>query len=261
MHIKFKKRLGQNFLFDKNVQRNIIAACDFSQNDLVLEIGAGKGELTRLIADTKAKILALEIDSQLCKILKENLQNYSNVKIINQDILKFNLKKCFGKCKTKLKVIGNIPYYITTPILQYLIRFRDKIESIFITVQKEFAKRILAPCGGKEYGSFSCFIQCYTSPQIKFFVKRTCFRPQPKVDSCFLKLEIKRKLPFKKSKERLLFKLIRKAFNKRRKTLRNSLEGVVSERKFKKFFSKYNIDPNCRPETLSLKDFINLISA
>ncbi len=229
MHIKSKKRLGQNFLFDKNVQRNIIAACDFSQNDLVLEIGAGKGELTCLIADTKAKVLALEIDSQLCKILKENLQNYSNVKIINQDILKFNLKKCFGKSRTKLKVIGNIPYYITTPILQYLIRFRDKIESIFITVQKEFAKRILAPCGGKEYGSFSCFIQYYTRPQIKFVVKKTCFQPSPKIDSCFLRLEIKRKTPLKKSKESQLFNLIRTAFNKRRKTLRNSLKGIIPQ--------------------------------
>lgn len=258
MHIKPKKNLGQNFLIDKNIQRKIIAACEFKSSDIVLEIGAGRGELTALIATKVKKIYALEIDPYLCEILKDNLKVYSGIEIISQDVLRFNLKRLFAKPKDRIKVIGNIPYYISSPIIEHLFKFKDLIDAIFITVQKEFAKRITAKEGSKDYGSFSCFVQYYTKPKVIFNIKKTCFFPQPKVDSCFLRLDLKRRLALGKEREKLFFKITRSAFNKRRKTLRNSLGSIVSPQKLENFFTKYSIDRNTRPEDLSLEDFANL---
>lgn len=258
MYTKPKKRLGQNFLVDKNIQRKIISACEFKPSDIVLEIGAGRGELTGLIAERVAKIYALEIDTRLCGILKENLEGKSNVEMINRDVLRFDLKKYFSKLEAKIKVIGNIPYYITTPIIEHLFKFRDKVDTIFITVQQEFARRMAAQPGSKDYGSFSCFSQYYAEPKIIFPIKRTSFSPSPKVGSCFLRMNIKRKLPLGEEEEDLLFKVIRAAFNKRRKTLRNSLKGVISSQKLEQFFSRHSLDKNIRPEDLSLQHFASL---
>lgn len=258
MHIKPKKRLGQNFLIDKNIQRKLVAFYNLKASDRLLEIGAGYGELTKRVAPHAAFVYALEIDPELCKILKENTIGYANIEIINQDVLKFNLKQHFRKVKNKIKVIGNIPYYITTPIIELLLKYQDKIETIFITVQKEFAKRITAHPGSKDYGSFSCFVQYYAIPQALFFIKRTSFSPQPKVDSCLLELKIRQEPAVKPKSEKLFFKIIRAAFNQRRKTLRNSLDGTVSLEKLQVFFKKDHIDPNIRPEDLALKDFASL---
>lgn len=258
MHLKPKKSLGQNFLIDKNIQRKIIDACELRPCDIVLEIGGGRGELTRLIADNADKVYCLEIDRYLCKTLKDGLKGYTNIKIINQDILKFNLKKNFKNSKNKIKVIGNLPYYITTPIIEHLLKYREKIITVFITVQKEFARRLTALAGSKDYGSFSCFAQYYTKAKILFLIKKGCFRPQPNVDSTFLRLEIRKVPPVKINDERLFFKIIRGAFNKRRKTLRNSLKGIVSTERLEVFFNKYNIDTNTRPECLALEDFAKL---
>lgn len=258
MHIKPKKGLGQNFLVDKNIQRKIIDACKFNSSDMVLEIGAGRGELTSILADKVARVYALEIDLALCNILKSNLTGYKNVKIINQDILRFNLIKYFSKFKSKIKILGNIPYYITTSVIEYLLRYQNLIDTIFITVQKEFAKRITATCGSKEYGSFSCFLQYYTNPKILFFIKKTSFFPPPKVDSCFMQLEIRQQPPVEIKNKKLFFQIIRTAFNQRRKTLRNSLKTVISPQNLEIFFNKYGINRNIRPEDLSLRDFANL---
>lgn len=260
MRCKPKKRLGQNFLLDKNIQRKIITACGFTRQDTVLEIGAGQGDLTRLISPAAADVFALELDAGLCGILEEGLKGLTNVKIIHTDILKFDLKKYFGKREKAIKVIGNIPYYISSPIIKHLFKFRGVIETVFLTVQKEFAKRMVSSPGSKEYGSLSCFVQYYTRPKILFPIKNNSFFPVPKVDSCFIRLDIKKDLVFAGSSERLLFKIIRSAFNKRRKTLRNSLEGVVREARLNRFFERYNILPNTRPERLSLNDFIALAS-
>lgn len=257
MYIKPKKKLGQNFLLDKNIQHKIIAACDFKSVDCVLEIGAGRGELTKLIAEKVAKVYALEIDPDLCGFLKEHLKEYKNVIIVNQDILKFNFKTYF---KNRVKVLGNIPYYISTAIIEHLFKFRQKIETAFITVQKEFAARITAVPGSKDYGSLSCFVQYYANPKRLFIIKKNSFFPAPKVDSAFLKIEMKREASFKPKEEELLFKIIRQAFAQRRKTLRNSLRETVSKPKLGKFFAKYNINPNIRPEDLTLSDFKNLAS-
>lgn len=262
MLCKPKKRLGQNFLVDKNVQRKIITACEFAPRDTVLEIGAGQGELTRLISPLVREIYALEIDACLCRILREDLRTLPNVKIINADILKFDLKKYFtakeGISEKGIKVAGNIPYYISSPIIGRLFKFRSLIDTVFLTVQKEFAGRMASGPGSKEYGSLSCFTQYYSNPKILFSIKNNSFFPVPKVDSCLVRLDIKKGLILEAGRERLLFKIIRCAFNQRRKTLRNSLEGVVSRRKLGSFFERYGIPRDTRPEKLSLSDFIAL---
>jgi len=261
LYTKPKKRFGQNFLIDKNIQEKIIEACELSRDDFVLEIGAGNGELTRLIAPRARSVSAIEIDWNLCKILKGCLESYKNVEIVNQDVLEFDFKKYFQKImnlRQKIKVIGNIPYYITTPIIERLIEFKSGIDAVFITVQKEFALRLAACPGSKDYGSLSCFAQYYTLPEIVLTIKKTCFRPVPKVDSCLLKLKIREMPAVDVGDENLFFSIIRSAFNKRRKTLRNSLKDIVPEEKLKTFFEKYNINPKIRPEELALSDFADL---
>lgn len=259
MYSKPKKKLGQNFLFDKNLQRKIISACQLEPGDTVLEIGSGNGELTRLIAPLVKAVYAVEIDTTLCKVLGKNLAEYPDVKIVNRDILKLNLKRFFNKSANTVKVIGNIPYYITTPIIQHLLKYPDKIDVIFITVQKEFANRMVAVSGSKSYGSLSCFIQYFAEPKILFFIKKSCFFPMPKIDSCFLRMDIKRKSSLNKQQEKIFFQIIRAAFGKRRKMLRNGLAGTVAQEKLKAFLTAYNIDSNIRPERLTIIDFMNLV--
>jgi len=260
MRIKPKKNLGQNFLVDKNIQKKLIEAYNPKKTDRVLEIGAGYGELTKLIAENVDLVYALEIDRELFKILQDNTARQPNIKTINQDILKFNLNSYFKKTKGRIKVIGNIPYYITTPIIEHLFKYRNKIETIFLTVQKEFGRRIAAGPGSKEYGSFSCFVQFYAIPKIIFSIKSGCFFPPPKVDSCVLELKIRQEAAVKVNNKKLFFKVIRSSFNKRRKTLKNSLKGIIATDGLIKFFTRYNIDKNIRPEELSLDDFARLVN-
>jgi len=258
MLFKPKKSLGQNFLVDRNIQKKIIEHLALKTTDIILEIGSGRGELTRWLAGVVKKIYACEIDPVLCKDLLELKKTYPNIEIISQDILKFNLNRYFLGAKTKLKIVGNIPYYISTPIIEHLIKFRDKIDVIFITVQKEFAERIIGVPGTKVYGSLSCFVQYYTEPRIVLSIKKGCFRPQPKIDSCLVRLKI-RTQPFLKAKhEKIFFKIVRAAFNQRRKILKNSLEGIVSADSLGRFFSLYAVNIYSRPENLSLEDFVNL---
>jgi len=259
MHLKPKKSLGQNFLVDKNIQGKIIAACELKPDDTVLEIGAGRGELTRLLVSRAALVYALEIDRGLCAILRDNLKGCGNLKIINRDILKFSLSRYFSRCEKKIKVIGNIPYYITTPILARLFAFRDKIDAAFLTVQKEFAVRAAASPGSKDCGALSCFVRYYSEPKIIFSIKKGSFSPAPKVDSSLLCLKMRARVEKEGREEKNLFRIIRAAFGKRRKTLRNSLKGVVGQERLDAFFKKFYIDCDIRPERLRLKDFINLL--
>lgn len=261
MQIKPKKRLGQNFLIDQNIRRKIIDNCLLTSQDTVLEIGAGTGEMTGLICKESGAVYSLEIDRSLIKFLEANLENYGNVKIINQDVLKFNFDGFFKTIKGRLKVIGNIPYYITTPIVERLLEHRVKIDSIFITVQKEFAKRIVALPGSKEYGSLSCFLQYYTEPKIVFSINKKCFKPAPKVDSCLLRLLIREKPPVFVKDEKEFFLIIRTAFNQRRKILRNSLKNIISAESLNRFFYENNINSNIRPECLSLQNFACLANS
>ena len=258
MHFKPKKSLGQNFLVDKNIQRKIISSVGLKPSDIVLEIGAGRGELTGLMVPHVKKLYAIEIDSQLCEVLKENLGEYPNINIINKDILKFNLRSSFYRLAHKIKVIGNIPYYISSPTIEHLINFRDIIGTIFITVQKEFAQRLSATAGTKAYGALSCFVQYYTEIKGLFHIKKNCFSPVPKVDSTFIELKIRPHPPVRLKREDLYFKIIRASFSKRRKTLRNSLQGIIPQKMLNEFFSQYSIDSNIRPEDLTLTDFAHL---
>lgn len=259
MNFRPKKYLGQNFLIDNNIQKKIVSFCRITPKDTVLEIGAGRGELTRLIAKESNNLFALEVDRHLYPILIDNLVDFPWVKIINQDILKFDILRYF-KYNSKIKVIGNLPYNITTPIIVHLLRFRDKISNIFITVQKEFAQRMVAHPGESNWGALSCLIQYYTLPEKLLLIKRTCFRPQPKVDSALVRLTIKQKLPLDKKRERQLFKVIRFNFQQRRKMLRNALSGVISTSRLNRYFKHYKIDKSIRGEELSLQDFINLVN-
>ncbi|MFH0935936.1 MAG: 16S rRNA (adenine(1518)-N(6)/adenine(1519)-N(6))-dimethyltransferase RsmA [Candidatus Omnitrophota bacterium] len=256
MQIKPKKRLGQNFLLDGNIRRKIIAACGFKNTDIAVELGAGRGELTGLIAERAKKVFALEIDPHLCEIAREALKKFRNVEIINADILRVDFRKFFKGSKGK--VIGNIPYYISSPIIQRLLEFRDNITQAFVTVQKEFARRMTALCGCKDYGSFSCFVQYYAEAKSMFNIKKSCFFPAPKVDSSLVRLTMRKEPAVCVKDEKLFFQIIRGAFNKRRKTLKNSLEGILPRSKLEEYFGRYSIDPRIRPEELTLQDFANI---
>ncbi|MFA5275518.1 MAG: 16S rRNA (adenine(1518)-N(6)/adenine(1519)-N(6))-dimethyltransferase RsmA [Candidatus Omnitrophota bacterium] len=259
MHIKPKKSLGQNFLIDRNIGDKIVNSCGLHPDDIVFEIGAGRGELTRLIAQKVKLVYALEIDKRLYENLVQEFEGRANVKFINADILKFNLKKIKAG-SIKIKVVGNIPYYISSPIIEHLFQYSEMISDIFLTVQKEFAERASSLPGTKKYGSFSCFVRYYSQPEILFNISRSCFRPEPEVASAFLHLSLRETAPVQVDDENALFKIIRAAFNKRRKTLRNSLEGVVGEGVLNEFFVSKNLDKNTRPERLSLEDFADILN-
>jgi len=260
MRLKPKKRLGQNFLKDKNIQGKIIRSCSLSGEDIVLEIGAGLGDLTSRLALAAKEVYALEIDRHLIPVLEKNTAGLTNCHVIKADILKFDINKFLleFKIRQKIKVIANIPYYISSPIIERLIQYRAGISKIFLTVQKEFGRRVAASPGGKDYGSFSCFVQYYLKPKILFGIKKNSFFPAPKVDSCFLSLEVRGKPAVQVEDEAVFFKLLRAAFNQRRKTLRNSLEEMVEQESLNDFFDSRSLDRNTRPEVLSLEQFADL---
>lgn len=258
MNIRPKKYWGQNFLIDQNIQKKIISACGLKKTDIVLEIGSGTGQMTKPLCESAGFVYALEIDPDLCEALKLNLKNFDNIKILNHDILKLNIGAYFKNLKKTLKIFGNIPYYISSPIIEHLIKYKDRIDLIFITAQKEFAKRIASLPGSKNYGSLSCFAQFHTEPSIIFSISRNCFRPTPKVDSCLLRMAPRKGSPVEIADEKILFKIIRAGFNKRRKTLRNSLKDIISQGALENFFRQSGINKNIRPEDLSLKDFAKL---
>lgn len=258
MRIKPKKSLGQNFLTDGNIRRKIIASCNFDQDDIVLEIGSGRGEMTRLLAAEAKKVFAVEVDKRLFEVLDDNLKDLENVEIIKKDFLKLGLENLLKSEEKKMKVFGNIPYYITTPIISRLFEFHDKIDTVYLTVQKEFARRITAEAGSKDYGSFSCFVRYHTRPSIIFDIKKNSFTPAPKVDSSFLKLEFRKKHFSDKKSEEILFSIIRAAFGKRRKVMRNSLKELIPVHVLDKFFLDNRLNPDTRPEKLALGHFISL---
>lgn len=278
MFPKPKKSLGQNFLVDKNIREKIIQSAHLKKSDIVLEVGPGRGELTSLLLDKVKKAVAVEIDSGLCAILKDSFSAYRNFELINQDILKFNIADIFlhpqgaavcrgathcslgvnGVGNKKLKVIANLPYYISTPIITHLFKQRGVIKEIFLTLQKELAWRLISCPGSKAYGAISCFVQFYSDIHILFPIKNTSFWPPPKVDSCFLKLKILSQPKVKVSDEQLFFKFIRAAFNQRRKSLKNSLGLLLPQPLLKDCLKSARLKPSLRAEDLSLADFANL---
>lgn len=254
---KFKKSLGQNFLIDKNFVDKIVDAAEI-ENQNVLEIGPGIGTITYEMAKLAKKVVAIEIDQTLIPILEENLGEFENTKVINEDILKVDLKKLVEEefNGESFKVVSNLPYYITTPIIEMLITTGIPCDDMTIMVQKEVAERMVASESDKEYSSLSVFIKFYTDAKVVINLPKSVFMPQPKIDSTILNLKLR--LYDDKVNQDMLFKLVRSGFNKRRKTILNSLSDVVAKDDLKLAFEKLNLAENLRAENLSLDDYINL---
>ncbi len=227
----FQKKFGQNFLIDANILENIIMAAGVNKDDCVLEIGPGIGTMTQYLCENAREVVAVEIDKKLIPILQEDtLSSYDNITIINEDILKVDVnaivqKKNGGK---PIKVVANLPYYITTPIIMGLFESHVPLESITIMVQKEVAERMQVGPGTKDYGALSLAVQYYAKPEVMMTVPASCFMPRPNVDSAVIKLTRHEHPPVQIQDEKLMFNIIRAAFNQRRKTLVNSLNNAAN---------------------------------
>lgn len=262
-NFQLSKSLGQNFITDKSIIERIVEGADIGADDLVIEIGPGIGVLTAEAAKACARVVAIEIDKKLIPILSETLQEYDNIKVINQDILKTDLNEIIdaerdaGSFTGKVKIIGNLPYYITTPIIMGILEKGVAADSITIMMQKEVADRIKAKPGGKIYGAISVAVQYYCTVEQVASVPKEVFIPRPKVDSAVLKLCIREKRPVELIDERIFFACIKAGFGQRRKTLLNSLTGVsgLSRDDIKSVLGQADIDPVRRAETLSIEEF------
>lgn len=267
---KLSKSLGQNFLTDKNIIDKIIERSFIEKDDLVIEIGPGIGVLTAEAAQSAGKVIAVEIDKNLMPILQDTLAEYDNVEVINADILKTDLngileqKGYMGSLrKGKVRIIGNLPYYITTPIIMKILEDGVKADSITVMMQKEVADRIKAEPGTKAYGALSLAVQYYCTVELVAKVPKEVFVPQPKVDSAVLRLDVRSEKPVKLIDEKIFFACIKAGFGQRRKTLLNSLTGVcgISKEKLAEVLGSVGIDPVRRAETLSLEEFAALANA
>lgn len=255
---KFSKNLGQNFLTDKNIIDKIIESTDITEEDTVLEIGPGIGVITAEAAQKAKKVIAVEVDSSLMPILKETLREYENVRVINEDVLKLDINKIIEEEKAeKVKIIGNLPYYITTPIIMKLLDEEVKAESITVMMQKEVADRIKAGPGSKAYGAISAAVQYSCTAEKVTDVPKTVFVPQPKVDSVVLKLKIRGEKAVEVQDKELFFECIRAGFGQRRKTLLNSLQTVkgTDRETIASSLEAAGIDMRRRAETLTLEEF------
>jgi len=260
----FQKKFGQNFLIDSHVLDKIIASANITKDDYVLEIGPGIGTMTQYLSEAANKVAAVEIDGALIPILQETLKDYENVDIIHSDILKLDINRLVqeendGK---PIKVVANLPYYITTPIIMGLFESYVPIESITVMVQKEVAQRMQAGPGTKDYGALSLAVQYYAKPYIVANVPPNCFMPRPKVGSAVIRLTKYKEPPVKVADESLLFKIIRASFNQRRKTLQNGLnnspEIPFSKEVITASIATLDVSPSIRGEALVLEQFAAL---
>ena len=264
---RLSKSLGQNFLIDKNILDKIIEGSFIGPEDLVIEIGPGIGALTAVAAEAAGKVVAVEIDKKLIPILKETLVGYDNVEIVNKDVLKTDLAELIreneildaesGRKCSGVKIIGNLPYYITTPIIMKVLEDRVPVDSVTIMLQKEVADRIKASPGGRIYGALSVAVQYYCTVEHIANAPKEVFIPRPKVDSAVIRLNIRKEKPVKLLEESAFFEVVKGGFGQRRKTLANSLTGVrgLSKEDTGKVLEAASIDPQRRAETLSLEDF------
>jgi 16S rRNA (adenine1518-N6/adenine1519-N6)-dimethyltransferase len=260
----FKKSLGQNFLIDPNILRIIAAHAELDPRTGVIEVGAGIGALTEELAKQAGRVLAFEIDRRLIPILEETLQPYANVKVIHQDVLKADLKSMVNSYLVgmeKIKVVANLPYYVTTPILVHLIESGLLLDGLVLMVQKEVAQRLLAKSGTKAYGSLTVFIQYYLKPQLIKVVPRHVFVPRPNVDSALIKLSPRTSPPVQVVNEAFFFKTVRASFAKRRKTLLNNLiqfAGEQNKERILDVLAQLGINPQIRGENLTIDQFAAL---
>lgn len=260
----FQKRFGQNFLIDGNVVEKIVREAGVTKDDFVLEIGPGIGTMTQLLCENAREVAAVEIDTNLIPILKETLAPYDNVTVINEDILKVDIpalaqEKNGGR---PIKVVANLPYYITTPIIMGLFESHVPIDSITIMVQREVADRMQVGPGTKDYGALSLAVQYYTKPEIVLNVPPTCFMPRPNVGSAVIRLKKHETCPVQVDDAEFMFRLIRASFNQRRKTLANGLsnssELTLSKEKIAEAIESLGVSPSIRGEALTLEQFAQL---
>lgn len=260
----FQKKFGQNFLIDSNVVEKIVREAGVTKEDFVLEIGPGIGTMTQVLCENAREVAAVEIDKNLIPILEDTLSDYENVTVINEDILKLDInalaeEKNGGK---PIKVVANLPYYITTPIIMGLFESHVPLESITIMVQKEVADRMQVGPGTKDYGALSLAVQYYAKPQIVLEVPASCFMPRPNVDSAVIRLQRHEASPVQVEDEKLMFRIIRAAFNQRRKTLVNALNNSgdinVSKEEITGAIEELFHNPTIRGEALTLEQFAQL---
>lgn len=255
---RFTKSLGQNFLIDDDIIDKIIDGANIGEDDIILEIGPGIGTLTKEMAKVAKNVSIVEIDKKLIPILEETLLEFDNISIYNEDVMKINLKDITENLEEKpVKVVANLPYYITTPIIMRFLEEDINVSDIVVMVQKEVAERMNAKPGKKDFGALSVAVQYYCDTEIISKVPRHLFVPQPKVDSIVIALRIR---PFKKYEvddEKLFFKIVKAAFGQRRKTLLNSLSsmGILNKPEISKVLNQSDIDEKRRGETLSLEEF------
>ena len=261
---EFQKRFGQNFLIDAHVLEKIVSAAGITKDDCVLEIGPGIGTMTQYLAESAGQVIAVEIDTNLLPILADTLKDYSNVKVINQDILKVDINELVKEYNNgrPIKVVANLPYYITTPIIMGLFESNVPIDNITVMVQKEVADRMQVGPGSKDYGALSLAVQYYASPYIVANVPPNCFIPRPNVGSAVIRLTRYQEPPVQVKDPKLMFKLIRASFNQRRKTLQNGLnnspEISFSKEEITKAIESLGVSPSVRGEALSLEQFAQL---
>ena len=260
----FQKKFGQNFLIDTHVLDKIIGSAEITKDDVVLEIGPGIGTMTQYLACAAKKVIAVEIDKALIPILEDTLSEYENVRVINHDVLKVDIAKLAeeengGK---PIKVVANLPYYITTPIIMGLFESHVPIDSITIMVQKEVADRMQVGPGTKEYGALSLAVQYYAKPEIVAIVPPNCFMPRPNVGSAVIRLTRHKEVPVQVNDEKLMFKIIRASFNQRRKTLANGLNNApdihLSKEVIQESIEELGVPVTIRGEALTLQQFAQL---
>ena len=263
----FQKRFGQNFLIDSHVLDKIVNAAGITQEDCVLEIGPGIGTMTQYLAEHAGRVVAVEIDANLLPILADTLKDYSNVTVINEDILKVDMNRLVKEYNQgrPIKVVANLPYYITTPIIMGLFESNVPIENITVMVQKEVADRMQVGPGSKDYGALSLAVQYYASPYIVANVPPNCFIPRPNVGSAVIRLTRYQEPPVQVKDTKLMFRLIRASFNQRRKTLQNGLnnspELSFTKEQIAGVIESLGLPPAVRGEALTLEQFAALANA
>ena len=264
-HLSANKRLGQNFLVDDEAIKKIVEAANITNNDLIIEIGPGLGTLTNVMLEKAGKVVAIELDEKMVQVLNDRFANYDNFELINEDVMKVNLKDLIKKEKASqirtAKVVANLPYYITTPIIMKLLEDKLDIESITVMIQKEVADRLVTNPGTGDTGAITYSISYYTEPTRITEVPNTSFIPQPEVNSTVIKLDVLDRPRVEVSDEALLFKVIKAAFMQKRKTLLNSLanSGLFGTKQdLESMLTSLNIDLNKRAEKLTLEEFANI---
>ena len=263
-HFNFQKKFGQNFLIDTHVLEKIIASAGVTQEDFVLEIGPGIGTMTQYLCESAREVVAVEIDQNLIPILQDTLSAYDNVTVINEDILKLDIAKLARERNggNPIKVVANLPYYITTPIIMGLFESHVPIESITVMVQKEVADRMQVGPGTKDYGALSLAVQYYAKPEIVANVPPNCFMPRPNVGSAVIRLTRHDTVPVDVEDEKLMFAIIRASFNQRRKTLANGLSNApgirLSKEEIQESITELGVPVTIRGEALTLQQFAEL---